>query len=114
MLKRLKKHWAELQLGQPGSRFEEQYEQSRGRQQSGVGRFVRVVGGLLLIPAGVFFLAVPSPGLVIMLLGAVLIAREFRFAAIALDWLEVRGRRVAKWAQRRWQKLVRARRTVVR
>lgn len=114
MLKRLKDYWAELKRGQPGSRFEEQYEKSRGGQQSGPGRFVRVAGGMLLIPAGLFFLAVPDPGLLIMLFGAVLIAREFRFAAVALDGLEVRGRQLFEWGRRRWRKMVRARRTVSR
>jgi hypothetical protein len=112
MLKRLKKYWSDLKRGEPGSRFEEQYEKSRGRKRSGVGRVLRVASGLVLIPAGLFFLAVPGPGLLIMLFGAVLIAREFEFAARALDAMELRGRQLAKWAQRRWQKLVRARRAV--
>jgi hypothetical protein len=108
MLQRLKKYWAELKRWQPGSRFEKQYEKSRGRQQSAIGRFARVAGGLFLIPVGLFFLAVPGPGLLIMLFGAVLIAREFKFAAVALDELEVRGRQLFEWGRRRWRKVVRA------
>ncbi len=114
MLKRMKKYWAQLKRGEPGSRFEEQYEKSKDQQRSGVARFLRVAAGLLLIPAGLFFLAVPGPGLLIMLLGAVLIAREFRFAAVALDALEIRGRRVWQWLKRRLRWLDRERKAVTR
>jgi hypothetical protein len=66
------------------------------------------------MPIGLFFLAVPGPGLLIIGLGAVLIAREFRFVAMVLDWMEVRGRQFYKWSKQRWQRLVRARRAVTR
>ena len=114
MFERLKKYWASLENGRPGSRFQEQYEKERKKQKSPAGRVLRIAAGALLVPIGLFFLAVPGPGLVIIALGAVLIAREFHFAAIALDWLEVRGRRAFTWAAKRWQRLVRARRAVTR
>ena len=114
MLTRLKKYWQSVENGRPGSRFQEQYEKERKKHKSPAGRVLRIAAGALLIPVGLFFLAVPGPGLVIIALGAVLIAREFRFAAIILDWIEVRGRQVFKWARERWQRLVRARRSVTR
>ena len=114
MLTRLKKYWSSLKQGHPGSRFREQYEKERRKQKSTVGRVLRIAVGFILMPIGLFFLAVPGPGLLIIGLGAVLIAREFRFAAIALDRIEVRGRQVYKWAKQRWQRLVRARRAISR
>ena len=115
MFNRLKESWAALKGGRPGSRFEDQYEKQRkDRRKNPIGRALRIIGGLLLIPVGVFFLAVPGPGLLVIAIGAVLIAREFRFAARFLDALEVRARKTFAWAQRRWQKLVKARRAVVR
>ena len=114
MLKRLKKSWADLKRGRPGSRFEDQYDEQRKGKKSSVGRVLRIIGGLILFPVGVFFLAVPGPGLVVIGIGAVLIAREFRFAARILDSFEVRGRKVFGWAQRRWRRLVKARRAVTR
>lgn len=114
MLTRLKKYWASLRNGQAGSRFQEQYEKERKKQKSTAGRVLRIIAGALLIPVGLFFLAVPGPGLVIIALGALLIAREFLFAATVLDWMEVRGRRVFTWAKQRWHRLVRARRAATR
>jgi uncharacterized protein (TIGR02611 family) len=114
MLKRLKRYWSSLKEGRPGARFQEQYEHERRKQKGRVGRVLRIAAGVLLVPVGLFFLAVPGPGLIIIGLGAVLIAREFHFAAIVLDWLEVRGRKVFKWAKQRWQRLIRARRAVIR
>lgn len=114
MLKRIKAYWTELKHGRPGSRFREQYERSRREQKNGFGRALRIIGGAALIPVGLFFLAVPGPGLPIIALGLVLIAREFRFAARLLDSLELRLRPAWKWVQERWKRLVRARRAVTR
>lgn len=114
MFKRLQSYWSSLERGRPGSRFQEQYKEERKKQKSPIGRVLRIAGGALLVPIGLFFLAVPGPGLVIIALGAVLIAREFQFAAITLDWIEVRVRQAFKWAKQRWQRLVRARRAVTR
>lgn len=110
----LKKYWASLKRGQPGTRFQEQYEKQHRKQKRPIGRALRIAAGVVLMPIGLFFLAVPGPGLLIIGLGAAIIAREFHFAAIVLDWLEIRGRKVFKWIKQRWQRLVRARRAVTR
>lgn len=114
MLKRLKTSWADLKSGEPGSRFEEQYDENRKEQKSPIGRALRIIVGAILIPAGMFFLAVPGPGLLIIGLGAVMIAREFRFAAMVLDRFEVWARRVYKRLNKLWRRLVTARRQVTR
>ena len=114
MFNRLKESWADLKRGRPGSRFEDQYEEQRKARKNPIGRALRIIGGGLLIPVGVFFLAVPGPGLIVIGIGAVLIAREFRFAARFLDTFEVHVRRAWKWLQARWRRLVKARRTVTR
>jgi putative transmembrane protein PGPGW len=114
MFKQLKQYWSSLKRGKPGSRFQEQYDKQRKEQKSGTGRAIRIVAGFLLLPAGLFFLPAPGPGFLVLALGAVLIAREFRWAAKILDRLELRGRGVFDWAKRRWQQLVKARRAVSR
>jgi hypothetical protein len=115
MFKRLKESWADLKRGTPGSRFEDQYdEQRKDKKKGAIGRVLRIIGGLVLIPVGVFFLAVPGPGLLVIAVGAVLIAREFKFAARFLDTVEVQTRRALKWVQGRWRRLVKARRAVIR
>ena len=104
MFKELKSEWSQLKKGKPGSRFQEQYDRNRREQTSALGRVVRIVVGFLLFPVGVFFLAVPGPGLLVIAVGAVMIAREFRTAARALDVIEVRGRKAFKWIRQRWQR----------
>ena len=108
-----KREWAQLKRGRPGSRFVEQYDKARKQRKSPAGRVARIIVGLLLFPIGVVFLAIPGPGLLVIALGAVLIAREFRFAARFLDVFEVRGRKVWTWTKRQWKRLVQARRKVV-
>jgi uncharacterized protein (TIGR02611 family) len=105
MFKGLKQEWAQLKRGEPGSRFQDQFDRNRKEAKSKFGRGLRVVAGVALLPVGLFMLAVPGPGLVVIAIGAVLIAREFRWAARLLDRLEVRGRKVARWAKRRWRRL---------
>ena len=114
MFKRLQQWWEELKRGRPGSRFQEQHDRNRSERKSRVGRMLRVAAGVLLIPVGVFFLAVPGPGLIIVGVGAVLIAREFGAVARVLDAIEVRGRKSWDWARRRWRRLVKRRRSVTR
>jgi hypothetical protein len=113
MFERLEDFWSELKRGRPGSRFQEQYEERR-EEGRGIGRLLRIIAGFILIPVGIFFLAVPGPGLVVIAIGAVMIAREFRFAAQVLDAFEVRARNLFDWAQRRWHRLVKARRATGR
>ena len=114
MFKRLKESWADLKRGRPGSRFEDQYDEQAKEKKSPLGKALRIIIGLLLFPVGVFFLAVPGPGLLVIAVGAVLIAREFRVAARFLDAFEVRARKTFAWARRRWRRLVKARRAATR
>ena len=104
MFEQLKRDWSSLKRGRPGSRFEEQFERQRKAKSSKVGRALRVIAGLIILPVGLFLLPAPGPGFIVVALGAVLIAREFKFAAQLLDRLEVRGRKVARWATRTWRR----------
>jgi hypothetical protein len=59
--------------------------------------------GLALIVGGAILLVIPGPGLLVIAFGGALIAREFRWAAVALDWTEVELRKVARWARKFWK-----------
>ena len=96
MFARLKDYWEDLKRGEPGSRFQDQHDKERSEQRSSVGRVLRIIAGFLLIPIGVFFLAVPGPGLLVIALGAVMIATELRVVAQALDAIELRVRRITR------------------
>jgi len=114
MFKELKREWSQLKKGRPGSRFQEQYDRNRREQTGALGRVLRIAVGFLLFPVGVFFLAVPGPGLLVIAVGAVLIAREFEFAAKVLDWIEVRGRQAVGWAKRTWRRITGSRKAASR
>ena len=114
MFEKLKSNWKSLERGKPGSRFQDQYDRQRKAQSSRTGRVLRILGGAVLLLLGLFFLPAPGPGFIIVALGGALLARELKVAAIVLDWLELRGRALFSWAKRRWQRLVKARRAVVR
>ena len=105
MFKTLKAEWAQLKRGRPGSRFQKQFDRNRREAASGLGRVLRVAAGVMLLPVGLFLLAFPGPGLVVIAIGAVLIAREFRWAAKVLDWLELRARPTATRLTRAWRRV---------
>ena len=105
MFESVKKSWRALRRSRPGSRFQEQYDRNRKERKSRTGRILRIIFGVILLPVGLFFLPAPGPGFVVLALGAVLIARELRFAAVVLDQAELRARRAFAWGQRRWRRL---------
>jgi uncharacterized protein (TIGR02611 family) len=100
----LKNTWEHLLSGPPGQRFQLQYRRRQQARRSPLARIFFIGSGIVIIAAGVFLLPAPGPGSVIVLLGGVFIAQESEVAARALDWAEVRLRRVAAWGFHRWQK----------
>lgn len=84
----------------PGRRFQQRY---RRKSKTGRGRMARcaaVLAGIGLTIVGLFFLAVPGPGIPILALGLALIAQESRVAARFLDRAEIRLRRWCKRLRR--------------
>lgn len=114
MFAELKRNWASLKQGHPGSRFQDQHKRQRKVGETNVGRWLRIIAGTVIVLLGIFFLPAPGPGFIIIALGGALLAREFRFVARFLDAFEVRGRQVVKWAQRRWRQQAKARRAGTR
>ena len=100
----LRDRWRELKAGTPGERFQERY---RSRQQDGRGTWRKLLfvgGGILVMAAGVFFLPAPGPGMLILLVGAGMVAQESRHAARALDWAEVRLRALTAASVGLWRR----------
>lgn len=58
--------------------------------------------GVAIIAVGVIALPAPGPGTLVLAIGGALMARESLAVARALDWLEVKLRRAARWAGRLW------------
>ncbi len=90
----VRKAWQDLKRGEPGRRFQSRYERAHRAARGGLRKWSLIVAGLLLVLAGVAFLPLPGPGMLIIAAGAVLMAEESLSAARALDWLERKARRV--------------------
>ena len=88
----------EITHSQPGRRFQERYQRKHAEKGSFWKRCGWVCAGIVLTLVGVFFLAVPGPGIPILVVGLALIAQESATMARLLDRTEIRLRR---W----WKKL---------
>ena len=82
----------EFRRSPPGKRFQRFYERKRSSTGGRVYRYAAMAAGVLLCLVGIFFLAVPGPGLPLILVGAALLAQQSRPVAKALDGAEVRLR----------------------
>jgi len=80
----------------PGKRFQERYRRMHAENVSPWKRCAFFIAGIGLTLVGTFFLAVPGPGIPILLLGLALIAQESAALARWLDRTEVRLRRLWK------------------
>jgi hypothetical protein len=104
MLEGLKRQWGEFKRGQPGERFQNRYERNR-RKRSGRSkwlRFLKPLAAILLIAAGLFFCAIPGPGVPLLIFGAALLADVSRRIAVAMDWLDLRLRALLRGLRKQW------------
>lgn len=96
----IKQTWRDLRQGAPGGRF-----RSYHRRQAGGSkwrRILRLAGGIVVVAVGIVALPAPGPGILIVVVGAGLMARESAGVAGALDWAEVRLWRLIAWGGSAW------------
>jgi UPF0716 family protein affecting phage T7 exclusion len=93
MLKHTRQSWQRFKAGLPGRRFQQQFRQRRRFRSGAARKSLLMATGILLAVAGVFLLFVPGPGIIILLIGAVLIAQQSSLAARAFDRIEIRLRK---------------------
>jgi hypothetical protein len=94
MFKSFKKHWRQFKRYPAGERFRRLHDQ---RLESPRGRImcaVYIVGGLALIAVGLVMLVAPGPGTLVLAAGVAILAQESLLVARALDWTELRLRRL--------------------
>jgi hypothetical protein len=94
MIAAIKDYWRRFRASRPGHRFQDHYERKRASRGGIAFRCAAMVGGVLLFLVGVFFLAVPGPGIPILLVGAALVAQQWRGMAEMLDRAELKLRRL--------------------
>jgi hypothetical protein len=97
MLDELKTRWREFKHGQPGRRFQDRFFRLRRTPRSHFWRLALFGGGTLIMAVGVVMLVAPGPGIVVLVIGASLVAQESLQAARWLDWAEVIARRITAW-----------------
>ncbi len=107
MFKVIKEDLAQLQRGEPGSRFSHFYEFRQSRRAPGfsVSRMLTIFLGLALTIGGASIGWLPGPGGFVAIFGLALLAQEFRPMAKALDWCEPKLRALWQWVVRTWRRL---------
>jgi hypothetical protein len=102
VLERFKQDWRDLRESPPGQRFQQRYKRRQQSTQRLRNKVLSIGGGILIIAAGILLVPVPGPPEIISIIGAGLIAQEFLVVARALDWTELRLRRLATWSLGVW------------
>ena len=109
VFKKLTRTWHDLKKGRPGRRFQDHHDQvAHERGQSWIGRTVKITLGIVAIAVALIEIVFPGPAIVFFFVGGALLASEFRSVAKLMDWSEVRGRKLAGFARRKWRSSSRA------
>ena len=100
----IRQQWRMLIEQPPGERFLAAYDEQRRRRRARWIGPVFWVLGLLLCLIGLVLMPAPGPGMLIVLLGLSLIARESRRLALALDAAELRLHALLQRLRRAWRR----------
>lgn len=103
MFEKLKKDWHRFRRSRPGHRFQLRYYQKQRSRRGTLRKVLVMAAGALIFAAGIFFLAFPGPGTLLLVIGASFVAEESVLAARALDWAEVRARKLYAMSLRLWK-----------
>lgn len=103
MFDKHKRSWRQLKAGRPGTRFQSHQEAQQKSNRPAWVRPVRIAAGTVMLAVGLVALPAPGPGILVIALGAAVIAGESRLAARALDWGECRLREAWTWAGNAWE-----------
>jgi hypothetical protein len=104
MFENLKQSWQRFRRSKPGYRFQQRYYEKQQSRRSTVQKILVIAVGVLIFAAGIFFLAAPGPGMIVLLIGASLIAEQSLVAARALDGAELRLRSLYAKSLRLWRR----------
>jgi multisubunit Na+/H+ antiporter MnhG subunit len=107
MFNSFKRQWSSLRHSRPGHRFQDRYErnQKTKKNQSWVGRILRMAAAAVAFVIGVILVFIPGPAFVFFALAGALVASESLVVARSLDWIEVKIRAVVTWCGRHWKRL---------
>ena len=104
MFKSLQQSWRHFKHAPPGKRFILHYREHQAGSRSKAASVVYVLLGVVLVVAGLIQLVVPGPGILVVALGAALVAQESEKASRALDrfelWVRTQVDRFRQWWKR--------------
>ena len=99
---RIKDGWRDFKTSRSGHRFQDCYRRRRKYGHSLLSKALSLTAGLILFVLGLILLPAPGPGFLVVFIGAGMIAEESYASACALDWIEVRLRRIGARVLRAW------------
>ena len=85
MFETIKRSWQRFKADPPGQRFQQQFKRRHAVARTLLQKALVVGGGVLLTGVGIFLFFLPGPGVLFVLLGAVLIAQQSVTVARGLD-----------------------------
>ena len=94
MLETFKCSWQRFKADPPGKRFQLQFKRRHEVARTPLQKALVLGGGVLLTAVGILLFFLPGPGVLFVLLGAALIAQQSLTVARALDWSEIRVRKL--------------------
>jgi len=100
----LRAHFRAFLASRSGTRFRRQHRRRQARPHP-VRTVLAVIGGVLVFLVGIVMLVTPGPGLLVMAIGAALVAGESLLVARTLDRLDFHASaHWARWRARRSQR----------
>ncbi len=108
-----REHWRDLKRGRPGSRFEDRYERARRRERAPGKRIILLAAGIVCFAIGVVLSVMPGPAILFFMVAGGLLGTESRFVARAMDWSELRLRKLVTWSKQHWKRMSPATRFIV-
>ena len=93
MLELMKENWHQLKEGKPGRRFRDYYDERKEHRRGRAAKIATIAGGLALIVIGLAIGWLPGPGGFVAIIGLILLVKEIRPLAAAMDWCERTGRK---------------------
>ena len=94
MLETIKCSWQCFKADPPGKRFQQQFKRRHEVARTPLQKALVLGAGVLLTAVGILLFFLPGPGVLFVLLGAALIAQQSLTVARALDWTEIRIRKL--------------------
>lgn len=103
MSRNVSQRWKRFIQTAPGRRFQEYFERRRQARPGATWQYFLIGIGILIMAVGVLLLALPGPGMIVIIVGAIILARESLAAARILDWSELRLRSLISRCTRWWR-----------